>query len=86
MGTGEKGEAEGIGVFLENGLHHLVGRLVEAGVDDLKTGVPEGTSNDLGTAVVTVESRLGYYYAIRALHRLKSIGRMKGCPLRPSSP
>ena len=35
------------------------GRLVQAGVDDLHAGVPQGAGDDLGAAVVPVQAGLG---------------------------
>ena len=68
VGTGEQRQPDGVGVLLDDGLDHLVGRLVEAGVDDLEPGVPEGPGDDLGAAVVPVQAGLGDYHSIRALH------------------
>ena len=55
---GEDREADQVGVLLDRGLHDLLGRLVEAGVDDLVPGVAERAGHDLGAAVVTVEAGL----------------------------
>ena len=49
-------------------LDDLVGRLVEAGVDDLEPGVTEGPGDDLGSSVVPVQTGLGDYHSIGALH------------------
>ncbi len=43
----------------------ISGRLVEAGVDDLHPGIAQRRRDDLGTAVVTVESGLGDEHANR---------------------
>jgi hypothetical protein len=50
----EQGETQGVGIFLDNRLDDLFGRLVEAGVDHFKAFVTKGTGNDLGSSVVPV--------------------------------
>ena len=42
MGAGEQRQADGVGVLLQRGLGDLLGRLVQAGVDDLEPGVAQG--------------------------------------------
>ena len=42
VGTRQQGEPEGVGVLLDDRLDDLLGRLVEAGVDDLESRVPQG--------------------------------------------
>ncbi len=42
------------------GLGDLLGRLVQAGVDDLEAGVAQGAGDGLRPAVVAVEARLGH--------------------------
>ncbi len=39
---------DGVGVLLEDGLGDLLGRLVQAGVDDLEAGVAQGPGDDPG--------------------------------------
>ena len=68
VGPRQQGQADGVGVLLDDRLDHLVGRLVEAGVDDLEPGVPQGPGDDLGTSVVAVEPGLGHHHSIGALH------------------
>ena len=51
------------------GLGDLLGRLVQAGVDDLEAGVAQGPGDDLGAPVVAVETGLGDDDSIAALHR-----------------
>ncbi len=58
---GEDRQADQVGVLLDRGLDDLLGRLVEAGVDHLVTGVAQGARDDLGAAVVAVETRLGHH-------------------------
>ena len=36
VGPGEERQPDGVGVLLHDGLDHLLGRLVQAGVDDLE--------------------------------------------------
>ena len=59
VGAGEDREADRVGVLLDHRLGDLLGRLVQAGVDDLHAGVAEGAGDDLGAAVVAVEAGLG---------------------------
>ena len=61
--AGEHREADRVGVLLDGGLDDLLRRLVQAGVDDLHTGVPQGPRHDLGAAVVTVQARLGHHHS-----------------------
>ncbi len=71
MGAGEERQPDGVGVLLDHRLGHLLRRLVEAGVDDLEAGVPQGPGDDLGAAVVPVEPGLGDDDSVRPLHELE---------------
>jgi hypothetical protein len=42
---------------------------MQAGVDDLHAGVTKGSRDDLGPAVMSIETRLGDYYANPRAHR-----------------
>ena len=55
----EDRQADDVGVLLQRGRRNLLGRLPQAGVDDLHAGVAQRARNDLGAAVVAVEARLG---------------------------
>ena len=68
MGPGEEGESDGVGILLDDGLDHLIGRLVQSRVDDLESGVAQRPGDDLGAPIVPVEAGLGDYHSIRALH------------------
>ena len=68
MCSGQEGQSQSISVLLNNSLHHLFRRLVQTGVDDLKTSVTKGSSNNLGAAVVSVQSRFGDDYSVGPLH------------------
>ena len=57
--AGEDRDADGVCVLLDRGLDDLLGRLVKPGVDDLHAGVAQRAGDDLGTAIVPVEARLG---------------------------
>ena len=59
MRPGEHREAHGVGVLLERGLGDHLGRLEQAGVDDLEAGVAQRAGDDLGPTVVPVEAGLG---------------------------
>ena len=54
VGSGEDGEADAVDVFLDGGGDDHLGGLAEACVDDLHSGVAEGSGDDLGAAVVAV--------------------------------
>jgi hypothetical protein len=68
VGPREQREPHGVGILLDDGLHDLLGRLVQAGVDDLEPGVPEGPGDDFGTPIVPVQARFGHHDSIRAFH------------------
>ena len=38
--AGQDGQADGVGVFLDGGLHDLLRRLMETGVDNLHARIP----------------------------------------------
>jgi hypothetical protein len=48
---------------------------VQAGVDDLHTGVAQSPSNDLRATVVPVKSRLGDNHSDSSTHRAQSSSR-----------
>src|SRR3954454_11714605 len=52
-------QADGVGVLLDHGRDDLLGRLVQARVDDLHPGVAESAGDDLRAPVVPVEAGLG---------------------------
>ena len=68
MGARQERQPDGVGVLLDDRLDDLVRRLVEARVDDLEPGVTEGPGDDLGSSVVPVQTGLGDYHSIGALH------------------
>jgi hypothetical protein len=55
----ENGESNDVDVFLDGGSGDHLGGLAQAGVNDLHSGVAQSASDHFGTAVVTVEARLG---------------------------
>jgi len=57
--AGEDREPDGVGILLNGGLGDLLGRLVQARVDHLHTGIAQGAGDDLRAAVVTVQSGFG---------------------------
>src|SRR5262245_48479599 len=57
--TRQDAQPDGVGVLLHRGGDHLLGRLVQAGVDDLEAGIAQRAGHDLGPAVVAIEARLG---------------------------
>ena len=52
--AGEDGEPYSVGVFLNGGLHDLLGRLKEPGVDDFHACVTQGTRDHFRAAIVAV--------------------------------
>ena len=74
MGARQQRQSDGVGVLLDHGLDHLLGRLVQPGVDHLEAGVPKGAGDDLGTSVVAIEPGLGHNDPVRTLHRAPSVG------------
>ena len=64
----EQREPDGVGVLLQRRLRHLLGRLVQAGVDDLEAGVAQRPRDHLGAPVVTIEARLRDDDAISPFH------------------
>src|SRR5688572_30618350 len=77
MRARQHAEPDGIGVLLQRGGHHLLGRLVQSRVDDLEAGVAEGARHDLRPAVVAVEPRLGDHDPYRALGHAHSPTRSR---------
>src|SRR6266702_3274998 len=61
-------EADGVGVLLQRGLRHLLGRLVQPGVDDLEPGVTQRAGDHLRAPIVAVETRLGDDDPVAPLH------------------
>ena len=46
-------------ILLHGGIHNHFRRLAKPGVDDLKTGIPQGSGDDLYPPVVAVQTRFG---------------------------
>src|SRR5438552_2265303 len=67
--AGEDRDADGVRVLLDRGFDDLLGRLVEPGVDHLHAGVAKRAGDDLGTAIVPIEARLGDNNADLPCHR-----------------
>ena len=59
VGAGEGGQADGVHILLDGGLHDLGRGLVEARIDDLVPRVPERPGHHLGAPVVAVQAGLG---------------------------
>jgi hypothetical protein len=73
VGARQERQANTISVFLQHSLCDLFRGLMQAGVDDFETVIPEGSGNGLGTAVVTIESGLGDDDAIGAFHEHQTL-------------
>ena len=63
VGAAEEAEAEPVGVLVGDGADDGLGRLPQAGVDDVHAGVAQGAGHDLDAAVVAVEADLGEHDA-----------------------
>ena len=68
MRAREDRDPDGVGILLDRRLDDLLGGLMEAGVDHLHARVAEGAGDDLGAAVVPVETGLGDNHAYLPLH------------------
>ena len=63
VGAAEDAEAEPVGVLVGDGADHGLGRLPQAGVDDVHAGVAQGPGHDLDAAIMAVEPDLGQHDA-----------------------
>src|SRR5207248_10830356 len=63
-------DTDGVGVLLQGGLRHLLGRLVQARVDDLEPGIAQRPGDHLRAPVVAVEAGFGDDDAVAPLHGL----------------
>ena len=61
--------------FLNGRFHHLLGRLVEAGVDDLHAGVAQRAGDDLRPPVVPVEADLRNHHPYSVFHNASILTR-----------
>src|SRR5262245_16586528 len=59
VGAGEDRQADDVGVLLQRGRHDLLGGLAKTRVDDFHPSIAQRPGNDLGAAVVTIETGLG---------------------------
>jgi hypothetical protein len=75
VGSREEREADGVGVLLHDGLDHLLGGLVQPGVDDLEPAVAQRPGDDLGPPVVAIEPGLGHDHPIGTFHEVIRIRR-----------
>ena len=75
----EQRQPDGVGVFLHDGPHNLLGRLVEARVDDFEAGVAKRPGDDLGASVVSVKAGLGHDDAVATFHPKAILGSYR-CP------
>ena len=55
----EDREADHVSIFLQGRAHDLLGRLAQAGIDDLHASIAKSAGYHLGTAVMAIEARLG---------------------------
>ncbi len=59
----ENRHPDDVGVLLQRGADDLLGRLPEAGVDHFHARVPQRARDDLGAAIVAIESWFGDDYS-----------------------
>ncbi len=57
MRTGKNRKTDPVGVFLNRGLHDLLGRLEKARVNHFHPGVAQGACDDLRATIVAVQAR-----------------------------
>src|SRR5262245_30514045 len=57
--AGEDRQADDVGVLLQRGRHDLLGCLAKAGIDDFHPGIAQRPGDDLGAAIMTIETGLG---------------------------
>jgi hypothetical protein len=67
------GQPDGVGILLDRRLCDLLGRLMKAGVDDLETRVPKGSSHHLRTTIVPVQPGFRHHDAVFLGHNTGSL-------------
>ena len=78
--AGEEADADHVDVLLHGRADDLVGRAVQAGVDDLHACVAEDARHHLRSAIVAVEARLRHQHPNRTRHGLLRRGRIGAAP------
>src|SRR6185369_4955780 len=78
VGARQDRQADDVDILLEGRRRDHLRRLAEAGVDDLEALVTEAPSENLGTAVVAVEARLGDEDLDRAVGHGPIVPRARG--------
>jgi hypothetical protein len=63
VGAGQDRQADTVYVLLDGGSNDLLRGLVQTGVDNLDTGITEGTGNNLGPTIVAVQARFTNKYS-----------------------
>jgi len=58
--AGKNRKADDLNIFLQGGVDNHLWCLAEAGVNHLHARIAQGTGDDLGATVMTVEAGLGY--------------------------
>jgi len=72
--AGQQRQPHGVDVFLQRGLRDLLGRLVQARVDDLEPVIAQGSGDGLRATIVPVETRFGDNDSIGPLHECVTLG------------
>ena len=81
VGARQQRQPDGVGVLLQHRLGDLLGRLVQAGVDDLEPGVAQRPRDRSCAPVVAVETGLGHDDAVGPVHGTRTLrGRRCAAP------
>jgi hypothetical protein len=78
-------EPDDVYVFLQRDRGDALGRLAEPGVDDLHPRVPQDAGDDLGAAIVAVESDFGHQHPNRGGIGTHALARSTQVPKTVSS-
>jgi hypothetical protein len=80
VGAGEDGQPDDVHVLLLGRVRDHLRGLAQAGVDDLEPLIPQAAGEDLGSAIVAVQARLGNEDADRRVGHappiLAALGRL----------
>ena len=69
MRAAEQRQADSVDVLLQRRLGDLLGRLMQARVNDLETVVAQRTGDGLRPAIVTIQTGLRHHNSIRPIHK-----------------
>ena len=63
MGAGQDREPDAVHVLLDRGRDDLLRSLVQTGVNHFETGIAKGAGDDLGAAVMAVQTRFSHQHS-----------------------